>query len=74
MAQKVTLVCDACGKEKEVFSYEIKRLDSGQRFSGDLCAKCWATFTKTFGPEPVASGRRRKYEIIDFDAIPRLGE
>jgi hypothetical protein len=73
MAQKITLVCDACAREKDVVGYDLKK-GTGERFHGDLCPRCWNRMIKEFGPKLVTQARRRRYEVMDFEAIPRTKE
>lgn len=68
MGQKVTRVCDSCGKgetaNRAVLSIDFKRSD-GMRTTGDLCTACLGRMEKEFGLSSTTRQRRTPYKVTD---------
>lgn len=64
MAKETSLVCDACGSRREVWSLHGVRSDH-MNVDVDLCKKCWGTIMEGYGVTVSRRSTRRNFQVID---------
>lgn len=67
VATVMTLLCDRCGKKRDVSTINLK---SSVTFTSDLCVTCFKSLVKEYGfKELIKSSKATK--VWDFEDIPR---
>lgn len=71
MARKTVMLCDACGKEKDVAEVIVLLGGmKGERFTADLCGVCRKRMFKDYHISDTMQART-VMKIWDYDDIPR---
>jgi hypothetical protein len=77
MGSKIIKTCDSCGRDatakNEVLSADVK-LGDGTRLTGDLCDSCTQRMLREFGLLRTARQRRKPFDVVDFNSIPRASD